>query len=123
MLLFTKKVIISQHAKERYLERVAKKPMNNRQVRSAILNDFQIKNVRKKTPKNEQNEFKLWVFGSRLYVCNETDKTIVVKTVIQMLPEDEKRIIKEIEEKGWLPFTYMLYYIYSKGKEWIKWKT
>lgn len=100
MLLFTKKVIITQHAKERYLERVAKEQMNNRQVRSAILNDFQIKNVRKKTPKNEENEFKLWVFGSRLYICNETDKTIVVKTVIQMLPEDEKRIIKEIEEKG-----------------------
>lgn len=100
MLLFTKKIIITQHAKKRYIERISKNPIKTKQIRQEILHDFQIKNIRKKTPKDENGEFKIWVFGSRLYVCNETEKTIIVKTVIQMLPEDEKRIIKEIEEKG-----------------------
>lgn len=97
MLFFPKKIIVTKHAKNRYLERVAKGKLSDRQIRQEILNDFQIKSVRKKTPKDENGQFKLWVHGSRLYVCIETDKTIVVKTVIQMLPQDEQRIIKEIE--------------------------
>lgn len=100
MLFFSKKIIVTRHAKNRYLERVAKGKLSDRQVRQEILNDFQIKSVRKKTPKGKDGQFKLWVHGARLYACIETEKTIVVKTVIQMLPEDEKRIKEEIENSN-----------------------
>lgn len=100
MLFFPKKIIVTKHAKNRYLERVAKSKLPERQIRQEILNDFQIKSVRKKTPKDENGQFKLWVHGARLYACIETEKTIVVKTVIQMLPEDEKRIKEEIENSN-----------------------
>ena len=100
MIFFTKKIIITQHAKNRYMERVAKKKLSNKVLRQSILNDFQVKAIRKKTPKKEDGEFKLWVHGARLYACIETEKTIVVKTVIQMLPEDEKRIKEEIENSN-----------------------
>lgn len=94
MLLFTKKIYITKHAKERYQERVEN--VSFHQVRKGILKDFSVNRIRRKTPKNEQGEFKIWCHGSRLYSCVETEKTIVVKTVIQMLPKDEEKIIKEI---------------------------
>lgn len=94
MLLFTKKIIISAHAKNRYRERIKDVPFS--EIRKGILQDFSVSRVRRKTPKNEKNEFKVWCHGSRLYSCVETEKTIVVKTVIQMLPKDEEKIKKEI---------------------------
>lgn len=100
MLFFTKNIIVTQHAKRRYIERVSKISLSSRKVREMILKDFQVKSVRRKTPKAENGEFKLWVHGSRLYVCIEKEKTIIVKTVIQMLPEDEKRIKEEIENSN-----------------------
>lgn len=94
MLLFTKRIYITKHAKERYKERVEN--VSFPQVRKGVLKDFSVKRVRRKTPKNEKGEFKVWCHGSRLYSCVETEKTIVVKTVIQMLPRDEEKILREI---------------------------
>lgn len=95
MLFFTKKVWISKHAIQRYRERVPKaKEINDFNIRKAILKDLQIKNVRRKTVKNENNEFKVWVRGAKCYICVETQKVITIKTVINATPEREKILME-----------------------------
>lgn len=96
MLFFTKKIVVLKHAKDRMRERVLGEKASDKAIRDKVLSDFQVKNIRKKTPKGENGDFKVWVHGSRLYVCQEKENTIFVITVIQMLPQDEERIIREI---------------------------
>lgn len=95
MLLFSKRIIITKHAKKRYIERIARHEMNERELRKAILSDFQIKKVRRKTRKKEDGSFSLWCFGAREYACIEKSKTIIIKTVIQKMPKDEKRLMRK----------------------------
>ena len=47
-------------------------------------------NIRYKETKQEDNTFRLFTKGARIYVCQETEKTIIVKTVIQQTAEQAK---------------------------------
>lgn len=97
MLFFNKKIILKYHAKVRMRERILSENATEKDLRNQVLKDFQVKSIRRKTPKDQEGNFKVWVHGARLYACRETDKCIYVKTVIQMLPEDEERIKDEID--------------------------
>lgn len=105
MLLFTKKLWITKHCIERYSERVRDKngnpfpkPLSHSQIRKRIIDDFQIKNVRYKTLKESDGTFQVFTKSARLYVCQEKDKTIIVKTIIQQTQEKSKEF-KEVQKK------------------------
>lgn len=100
MLFFTKKVWITKHCMARFAERVGdsqgnKVKYSNNAIRKQILEDFQVMNIRYKEAKQADNTFRVFTKGARIYVCQETEKTIVVKTVIQQTVEQAK----EFKEK------------------------
>lgn len=95
MLFFDKKIWITKHCLERFAERVGdsegnKVEYSNSAIRKQILHDLQVMNVRYKEVKQKDNTFRLFTKGARIYVCQETEKTIIVKTVIQQTAEQAK---------------------------------
>ena len=85
---------------ERFAERVGdsqgnKVKYSNNAIRKQILEDFQVMNIRYKEVKQADNTFRVFTKGARIYACKETEKTIVVKTVIQQTAEQAK----EFKEK------------------------
>lgn len=97
---FHKKIVISNHAKIRYAERIGgktegnritKKGLNDGVIRKAILDDLSCRNVQRKSPKEDDNTFKVWCRGSKEYVCLETEKTIKVLTFISKKLDDKGR--------------------------------
>lgn len=103
MIFFTKPIKVTSHCYERFSERVGdsngKKIYKTRkEIRQKILSDFTIKNIRYKEPKDEKGIFQLFVNGARIYVLQETNKTIVVKTVIQQTVSQAKEFKKTMRK-------------------------
>lgn len=80
MRFFSKRIIITKHAKKRYRERISN--ISDEQIQKNILNDFEIKNIKKKTVKNEKGYFKLLVKGNREYTIIEKKNSLVIVTII-----------------------------------------
>lgn len=97
MMFFSKKLWITKHCITRFSERVRdkegfafSKPLNDSQIRKMILDDFKIKNMKYKSPKQGDGTFQYFAKSARLYVCQEKNKVIVIKTVIQQTQEKAK---------------------------------
>ena len=104
MQFFTKKLWISKHCISRFDERVGDKEGNpieltKTDIRKRILSDFEVRNVRYKSPKEENGDFFLFAKSARLYACQEKEKVIIVKTVIQQTQEKAKEFREKYLQK------------------------
>lgn len=94
MLFFTKKIRISKHCYERFSKRVGnaqgkKIYKTNSAIRKQVLYDFQVRNILYKEPA-KNGVFRVFTKGARIYVIQETPKTLVIKTVIQQTVSQAK---------------------------------
>lgn len=116
MLLFNKKIIVSKHCKERVRQRTisnGEKIMMDapdKEIRKFILKQMDTKSIKnQKIETNEKGEKirKIWTKTSKLLVCKETEKTLVVLTYIAGYPDDIEKFMD-------IPYTKEDFWSYEK---------
>lgn len=100
--IFNKRIALTKHAKERLRDRILwdneliLKDASDKELYNFVLKLLSFRKVRKqKIEYNEKGQKirKIWCQGAYYIVARETEHKILILTVVNAIPDDQKRLI------------------------------